>query len=144
MKFNKIVAPVQLWKRVTAFLIDYVLIGIIIVYPFKDFFTKFENYSILNSGKDIFLATFIIIVLTLLYWISLEYILKQSAGKAFFNIYVRSKDREELKLWQCFVRNLTKVSLIILFLDSLQVIFRKDYQRYFEKISNTEVIDGEI
>ena len=144
MKVNKIVAPVQLWKRMAAFLVDYVLIGIIIVYPFKDFFTKFENYSILNSGKDIFLATFIIVILTLLYWVSLEYILKQSAGKAFFNIYVRSKDREELKLWQCFVRNLTKVSLIILFLDSLQVIFRKDYRRYFEKISNTEVVDGEI
>ena len=76
MKLNKIVAPVRLWKRVTAFLIDYALIGLIIVYPFKDFFTKFENYSVLNSSKDIALATFIIVVLTLLYWTLLEYLLK--------------------------------------------------------------------
>ena len=144
MKLNKIVAPVRLWKRVTAFLIDYALIGLIIVYPFKDFFTKSENYSVLNSSKDIALATFIIVVLTLLYWTLLEYLLKQSVGKAFFNIYVRSKDKKELKLWQCVVRNLSKISLIILFLDSLQLLFKKDYQRYFEKISNTEVVDGEI
>ena len=79
--------------------------------------------------------------LTLIYWSLSEYIFYQSPGKFAFNIYVRSKEKE-LKFWQCLIRNVTKISLILLFLDSLKVILKKDYQRYFEKISKTEVVNG--
>ncbi len=143
MKLNKIVAPVKLWKRVMAFLIDYMLINIIIVFQFNKFFNNLKDFS-LENNTGIIKVSLIIIILTLLYWTVFDYFLKQSAGKAFFNIYIRSKDKEELKLWQCFVRNMTKTSLILLFFDSLKVLFNKDYQRYFEKISRTEVVDGEI
>ena len=143
MKLHKIVAPVKLWKRVLAFLIDSMIIDLIIIFPFKGFFKNIELASIEQSGMQIFLVGLLICVLTLIYWTTLEYSLHQSIGKALFNIYVRSKNKE-LKLWQCLVRNLTKISLLLLLIDSLSIIFKRDYQRYFEKISVTEVVDGEI
>ncbi len=143
MKLNKIVSPVSLWKRVLAFFIDFIIINLIVVLPFSNFFENIDVYSLDIIGSEIIFVSLIIIVLTLLYWVVLEYLLKQSVGKAILNVYVRSKDKN-LKLWQCIVRNLTKVSLILLILDSLPVIFKNSYQRFFEKLSNTEVIDGEI
>ena len=88
-------------------------------------------------------VSLIILCLNLIYWVTLDYMLRQSIGKALLNIYVRSTEKE-LKLWQCIVRNIPKLSLILLFLDSFGVLFRNEYQRYFEKLSKTEVVDGEI
>src|SRR3989344_3698796 len=97
MKLKKIVAPVKLWKRIVAYLIDVIIVNLIIVYPFRDFFGNFENDIIVKEiGPEIFMVFFIISILT-----------------------------------------------ILLIIDSLNIIFRKDYQRYLEKISNTEVVDGE-
>ena len=143
MKLNKIVAPVSLWKRVFAFVIDTMIINIIIVFPFGGFLKNIEANTFDKSTSELMLVGLLISVLTLLYWVILEYSLRQSVGKALLNIYIRSKEKE-LKLWQCFVRNLPKVSLVLLFIDSLGIIFKKDYQRYFEKISRTEVVDGEV
>ncbi|MBS3171843.1 RDD family protein [Candidatus Woesearchaeota archaeon] len=143
MKLKKIVAPVKLWKRIVAYLIDVIIVNLIIVYPFRDFFGNFENDIIVKEiGPEIFMVFFIISILTILYWALLEFFLKQSIGKALLNIYVRSTEKE-LKFWQCIVRNLSKINTLLLIIDSLNIIFRKDYQRYLEKISNTEVVDGE-
>lgn len=143
MKLRKIATPVKLWRRFLAFFIDYMVINLIIVFPFGSFFKNLETYSFKDINKQVILITLIIMVLTLLYWSLLEYLLKQSVGKAILNIFIRSKDKE-LKFWQCLVRNISKISLIILFIDSFNILFRGDYERYFEKISKTEVVDGEI
>lgn len=140
---NKIVAPVNIWKRVFAFFIDYALINFIIVLPFKDFFINLETYSFTELKGEFFIVSCLIIILTLLYWIVFDYFLKQTPGKAIFNINIRSKQKD-LKLWQCVVRNLTKISIVLLILDSLKILYKQDYQRFFEKLSKTEVVDGEI
>lgn len=142
----------SVWKRVFAYILDRIIINIIIVLPFnkvvegldisseKDFIAAYE---IVNSAKDILPLLYISLViaaLSILYWAVLEYLLKQSIGKMLFRIYVKSKDKE-LKFWQCIVRNLTKASLLILVLDSFSIIINKDSQRYFEKISHTEITE---
>ena len=142
MKLKKIVAPVRLWKRVLAYFIDVMIVNIIIVFPFNDFFSNLED-DYFQFSKEILFVFILISVLTILYWSTMEYFLKQSVGKALLSIYVRSKDKE-LKFWQCIVRNIPKISMLLLLIDSFQVIFKKDYQRYFEKISRTEVIDDEL
>ena len=143
MKLKKIVAPVKLWKRVFAYIIDAVIVNLIIVYPFKGFFGNFdEDIFVKEFGSDIFMVILIISVLTILYWAVLEYFLKQSIGKSLLNIYIRSTEKE-LNFWQCIVRNLSKVSALILFIDCLRIIFKSEYQRYLEKLSKTEVVDGE-
>ena len=43
MKLKKIVAPVRLWKRVLAYFIDVMIVNIIIVFPFNDFFSNLED-----------------------------------------------------------------------------------------------------
>ncbi len=143
MKLKKIVAPVSLWKRVAAYIIDIIIVNLIIVYPFKGFFGNFENNGLLKElGSEIFMVFLIISALTILYWTLLEFFLRQSIGKALLNIYVRSTEKE-LKFWQCLVRNLSKINTLLLFIDSLNILFNKEHQRYLEKMSNTEVVDGE-
>lgn len=143
MKLKKIVAPVSIWKRVAAYIIDIIIVNLIIVYPFKGFFGNFENNGLLKElGSEIFMVFLIISALTILYWTLLEFFLRQSIGKALLNIYVRSTEKE-LKFWQCLVRNLSKINTLLLFIDSLNILFNKEHQRYLEKMSNTEVVDGE-
>jgi uncharacterized RDD family membrane protein YckC len=127
---------VNIWRRISAFLIDQGIIFLIIVFPFNNFF---ENNSFLeNIDTSLFLAYFIIIILSLLYWIVLEFLFKQTAGKAILGIFVNSNEKETT-LWQIIVRNIPKVSLLLIFFDSIPILFRKEQQRYFEKLSRTEV-----
>ncbi len=143
MKLKKIVAPVKLWKRVAAYFIDVIIVNLIIVYPFKDFFGNFEEDLFFKEfSSEILMAFLIISLLTILYWAVLEYFLKQSVGKSLMNIYVRSTENE-LNFWPCVLRNLSKVSTLLLLIDSLGIIFKKDYQRFLERLSKTEVVDGE-
>ncbi len=145
MKQKKSVSPVKLWKRVIAYVIDVIIINIIIIYPFKNYLGDFEEdlvFNFFNSG--FMLALLLIFLLTILYWTILEYLLNQSVGKAFMNIYVRSTNKQKLSFWQCLLRNLSKVSTLLLFIDSLGIIFKKDYQRFLEKLSKTEVVDSEF
>lgn len=145
MKLKKIVAPVKLWKRVVAYIIDIIIVNIIIVYPFMNFLGNFENDSFLREfSYEILSVFFIISILIILYWAFLEYFLRQSVGKALMNIHIRSTEKQELKFWQCFVRNLSKISTLLLLIDSLGIIFKGDYQRFLEKLSKTEVVDGEL
>lgn len=68
----------------------------------------------------------------------MESLFKQTAGKAILGIFVHSTQKETT-LWQIIVRNIPKVSLLLIFLDSFPILFRKEQQRYSEKLSNTEV-----
>ena len=145
MKSKKIVSPVKLWKRVIAYIIDVIIINIIIIYPFKKYFGNLEEdlfFNVFNS--ELALAVLFICVLTVLYWAVMEYTLNQSTGKAFMNIYVRSTNKQKLSFWQCVLRNISKVSTLLLFIDSLGIIFKRNHQRFLEKLSKTEVIDGEL
>ena len=130
---------VNIWRRISAFLIDQGIIFLIIVFPFNNFF---ENNSFLeNVDTSLFLAYFIIIILSMLYWVVLEFLFKQTAGKAILGIFIHSSEKET-NLWQIIVRNIPKVSLLLIFFDSIPILFKRESQRYFEKLSMTEVIYG--
>lgn len=137
-----------LWKRTFAYLIDAILIDIIIVTPFRSILrikiqTLDEFYKFLTTNTSVLIISFFTItLLTLFYWTILEYKLEQSIGKMLLKIKVISKTRE-LSLWQCIVRNLTKTSLLFLLLDCLYLLNKK-HQRYFEKLSQTRVIEKKI
>ena len=149
--------PVSLWKRVFAYFVDLAVINFIVVLPFQkvmqkmvevksekfmELFRFFEGNP--ETIKTVFFVSLLVSILTILYWAVLEFKLKQSVGKMLFKIYVRNTKKGNLKFSQCLIRNITKVSLIPIALDSLYMIFTKQHQRYFEKISNTEVIDKNL
>lgn len=159
MKLKVKLFPAALWKRAFAYVIDVFVINLIIIMPFqkvleelgKGFSGKgfFEAYKILTQvelqavlPKLLFIFT-IISFLSVLYWAILEYKIGQSVGKILFNVYVKSQT-EKLTFWQCFLRNVTKVSTLPLILDASYMIFTRSYQRYFEKISKTFVVEPKL
>ncbi len=161
MKLKVKFFPASLWKRALAYIIDVFVINLIIIMPFqklleglgKGFSGKglFETYKFLLSSQTqlqtvlprLFLIFLIISVLSILYWAILEYKLGQSVGKILFNIYVKSQTKQ-LTFWQCFLRNVTKVSTFPLILDASYMIFTRGYQRFFEKMSKTFVAEPKL
>ena len=133
MKKRGVIAP--LWRRVFAYIIDGLIIGVIVIYPFEKYFGKINSLSF--SG-DLFIASIVIAILTVFYWAILEYSMRQSIGKMVFGIYVNAP--KKTTLWPFVLRNLTKVSSFTLGLDVLYMLITRQHQRYFEKMSNTEVL----
>jgi uncharacterized RDD family membrane protein YckC len=149
----KDVAVTSLWKRVFAYIIDLIVISFVIFMPLKKFFSdmpegEFEAvisyFSQYNTfSLDFFIVSFIAALLTVLYWALLEFYLSQSIGKMAMKIKVVTVDKTKLDFRKCFLRNVTKVSTFVLFLDILYGIVTRSNRRYFELITKTKVIDVE-
>ena len=143
----------SIWKRVFAYIIDLFVISFVVFMPLKRFFSdmpegEFEAvisyFSQYNTfSLDFFIVSFIAALLTVLYWALLEFYLSQSIGKMAMKIKVVTIDKSRLDFRKCFLRNVTKVSTFVLFLDMLYGIFTKKYRRYFEVITRTKVVDVE-
>ena len=142
--------PAPLWKRACAYVIDVLILSVIVFLPLNKLFptpaTEAASFadimSSINqqmSGKVIIIAL-LAAILTLLYWSILEYKLGQSIGKMLMKIKVYSAT--PLTFWQCVLRNVTKVSTLFLFLDTLYML-KSGTQRFFEHLSQTEVIELE-
>lgn len=149
MSKKVIEARAQLWRRIVAYLIDMIIASLIIVVPiagsggpYKESFIK-KIYTVVTSAYDfswsLLFKGLAISVLIVAYFVLFEFMLQQTVGKMFMKIEVKSlKDR--LTLSQVIMRNWTKFSNGILFLDSLVVFFGRSHQRTFERISRTEVV----
>lgn len=148
--------PASLWKRAFAYIIDSFVINLIITMPFQKPLAELSkgiaDKSFLEAYKALLQTDFqavlpklffmftITAALSVLYWAILEYKTGQSVGKILFNIHVKSQT-EQLTFWQCFLRNITKISTLPLILDTGYMILTKGYQRYFEKLSRTVVVE---
>ncbi|MBI4447638.1 RDD family protein [Candidatus Woesearchaeota archaeon] len=154
MKVKMKSVPAPLWKRVMAYIIDLLLLNLVVVPPFQKILKKVvpaspsfkESYQFfLNNNVDmqtILLAAFGLVFFSLLYWVLLEYKLGQTVGKIVMNIYVKTKGKEQMITpGQSFLRNLPKISSIFIALDTAYMLYTKTNQRYFEKLSNTEVVE---
>ena len=125
-------------RRVFAYLIDLFIINILILRPFKLFLTT-PKFGLFAFSKELMIVGVSVSILTLLYWALLEYTVRQSLGKMITRIYVAPL-KKQLTLTQCLIRNVTKIVSIVLFLDVLYAFINKTHQRYFEILSNTEVL----
>jgi len=159
MKLKVQFFPASLWKRAFAYIIDVFVINLVIIMPFqkvleevgKGFSEKgiFETYKLLAQSElqavlpKLFFIFAVISLLSVLYWAILEYKIGQSIGKILFRIHVKSQTKK-ITFWQCFLRNVTKVSTFPLILDASYMIFTRGYQRYFEKISKTFVVEPRL
>jgi len=80
-------------------------------------------------------------IIIVLYWSVLEWKIGQSLGKYIMHIYVKTTIRKsKLKYWQCFIRNLSKISSLLLVLDCIFFIWSKN-QRFLERLSKTIVVE---
>ncbi len=80
-------------------------------------------------------------ILALLYWSFMEWRFNQSVGKILLKLTVRNLTKKPITFTQALVRNLTKLSTIILLIDSIFIIKSKKNQRYFERLSKTQVTE---
>jgi len=136
-----------LWKRVVAFIIDWIVIGFIILLPLKSagkskLSSLSETLQVTPTKltSEMIIVSIIIAIIMILYWTILEYKLHQSVGKILMRLQVVSKTKK-LTFWQCLIRNLTKFSSPLLFLDVIYMLITRSHQRFLEKTSNTEVIE---
>jgi len=141
---KKVVKVVPLWKRIFAYVIDAILISIIIAshLMIKETGESFSDFVNLVLSSEFWLATIIIGVLTMVYWTFLEWKFGQSVGKIFFKIKSVNVNDKQISVSQAFIRNLSKLSSVILFLDVIYMLISKGNQRFFERISNTKVVGG--
>ena len=130
-----------LWKRVVAYIVDIFVISFLVVTPFSGFFDadveSFADLFAFNFSSEVIFVGIAIAILTLLYWSFLEWRFQQTVGKILLRIRVKGN----ITLWQAVTRNVTKLSTLILILDVLYMFYTKKHQRYFEKLSKTEVVN---
>ena len=137
--------PAPLWKRVLAYIVDALVLAFILspleplapsYSSFTDFFQQFTTpiYTV-----QFFFSVLFVLLFTLAYWSVLEYRFQQTLGKYFFSLKVIS-EQKELRFSQCLLRNVSKISSLLLFLDVLYMIFARTSQRYSETLAHTEVI----
>lgn len=150
LKLKEINAP--LWKRAVAYIIDIFVINLIIISPFNRAFDNIPteisskgfielyNYFLNNISSNLIISLLIMALLSVLYWTVLEFKIGQSVGKLIMHIYV-VPEKKEFTFFQVFIRNISKISSILLALDSLYLIFGYTGQRYFDKIAKTKVVE---
>lgn len=156
LRMNEVQAP--FWKRLLAYVIDAVITNIVVIWPFQGTIKQvsgdleFNNivgaYKYINTSESIrsslpaLTILFVIIaVLTVAYWAILEYKTRQSIGKMLLKIYVKS-DEKELTMKQCIARNISKISGLLLIIDSVGII--SNNQRFLERASKTRVIEKRL
>ena len=99
-----------------------------------------EIFTSVTSSETIIISI-IVSLLSLFYWGFLEYKFGQSVGKIIMKISVKSTLRKKLTFTQTTIRSITKLSTILIILDTLYMLYKKGNQRYFEIISKTKVIE---
>ncbi|MBI5391621.1 RDD family protein [Candidatus Woesearchaeota archaeon] len=140
VKLVQRVVPAPLWKRIVSHFIDVALISFIILLPLdkslKVSSTSFFQAPVINNS--VFLLGIFAVLLSLAYWVILEYKLQQSVGKILMKLYVHGK---QLPFSHILVRNLTKPFSLLLLIDVLYMFFKGGHQRLFETFSDTDVVE---
>jgi len=145
MKITEI--PPPLWRRVFAYLIDSFIVSMIIFFPLRNFYPESPNPETISEMISFFSSDFtggvilislIAAILTILYWAVLEFKISQSIGKMVMGIKVIST-KDKLTFSQCIIRNLTKISTLLLLLDTAYM-FKSGNQRFLDTIANTQVV----
>lgn len=139
--------PAPLWKRFLAYLIDIFIVNLVVTLPFRSYLRKFEDsFDILLGTKnpELIMISFFVIGGILLYFVILEFKIRQTLGKIVMNIYVVSTPNKEITLSQIILRNLTKPFPIVLLVDAAYMFFKRTNQRLFEVFSRTAVVENRM
>jgi uncharacterized RDD family membrane protein YckC len=137
---------VPFWKRLLAYLLDIFLLSFLVLGPLTKPFemdstgeSLSEMLSVTFSSQYLGLA-FTIAFFVLLYWSVLEFWFGQTFGKIILGLRVEGTKNKPLSFLQALIRNITKLSSLLLFFDTLYMFFTKKDQRYFESLSDTHVV----
>jgi uncharacterized RDD family membrane protein YckC len=151
--------PALIWKRVLAFLADILVLNLVVFFPFKKILSKMipdlksyseaYNFILANQSysKVIVLVSVVMALFAILYFVLLQYKLKQTIGMMLFNISVISEIKK-LSVLQCIIRSIFLIPIFPFFLlwiiDPLFMIFTKTNQRLSEVLSKTKTVETYI
>lgn len=160
IKRKIIIMEAPIWKRVLAFLIDYIIINSFILFPFNNIMKKLLNTNDItqilsmisnnniNTSAIIYISLFMSIM-ALLYFTILESKLNQTIGKIIMKIYIiniKNPKEKRISFFQAIIRGLGVFLIftlpLITLLDAVYVYFNKDKQRFLERISKTKTISA--
>ncbi|MSR86208.1 RDD family protein [Candidatus Woesearchaeota archaeon] len=134
------------WRRFFAYIFDSVFLTFLLLapllHPFEEGFSEAslsETFSTAFDSHYIFF-TLVIAFFVLVYWSVLECWLGQTLGKMIFGISVEGTKKKPLSYLQTVIRNITKVSIVLLFFDTLYMLAKKNNRRFFEVLSDTQVV----
>jgi len=122
-------------KRVLSYIVDIILISLILAPLLKVTLTT-DIFDVRSA-----LVGLASLIVTLLYFVLMEYYLNQTIGKMLLGISVKNNLKGDLLLGQVVLRNLTKIATILIILDTLYLYIKRSDQRYFEVISKTRVVE---
>ena len=130
-------------KRVFAFLIDLAVVDLVITRPLSKLISEdFDEISdLLNISIELVIISLIIGLLGVFYWAILEYKIGQTLGALIFKLRAKGLDKG-ISFPQAFLRNITKMSVVLLLIDSINILFSEKKQRYFEVLSKTVTVEG--
>ncbi len=148
-------ADASIWKRILAFVTDFLIVRIIILSPFtsiiqqklpviQDFGAYFEylqtNEQLMQSLTPILLAMG---ALTFAYFVIFEWKMKQTPGKMIFKLYAEPEKGAKMTLWRIMLRNLFAFPIgpvmLLWIIDPIYVITAK--KRLTEIISKTKTVE---
>ncbi|MBI2105641.1 RDD family protein [Candidatus Woesearchaeota archaeon] len=136
------------WKRFFAFLVDLAIVEFIITKPLNKIITNsiydfdFSLVELSSFSFKIIFVSLSIGIIGILYWAVLEYKIGQTLGALIFNLRARS-EKGSLSFGKSFLRNLSKVSIAFLLIDSINIFFNEKKQRFLERYSGTITVQGE-
>jgi len=155
------IGPARLWKRAFSFLLDLAILDFFVY----SFFTELSQ-TIVGSSTDmmgvyqmlmadtgkasaIFMILTIIIMLTLAYFVLLQYAIGQTVGEMLLDLHVviQTDDKELTTptFWQCMLRNIFIIPampfILLWVIDPVYFFITKKNQRLTEWLSQTSVIE---
>lgn len=145
VKLKLVKEPASFFKRALAYIVDMILINFVVVLPFRAQLEQHTSYSLMLSrtgDSSLTSITIVIVLLSLFYFVVMEYKVGQTFGKMLMNLYVNNGRSKKYKATagQVFLRNLTKPFPVVLAIDTAYMFFKRGNQRLFEKFSGTDVV----
>lgn len=134
------------FKRFFAYLIDILILFLAVIMPLKSKISDMASLDLLKIGLDIGTKYFSVVseiaVLVVLYFAVLEWKLGQTVGKMILKIKVVAED-DKFTFSRALLRNLTKFSSLLLFIDSINILLRRGNKRFLDQLANTKVVQAE-
>jgi uncharacterized RDD family membrane protein YckC len=166
IKRKLIIVEAPIWRRVTAFLLDYIIINSLILFPFNNLMQRilktdniFEIMSMMGSRSGnisgLVIISLFMGMISLLYFSIIEWKSFQSIGKIIMKIFVIStnkkinnKEMPKLTFIQSVLRSLPVLFFfifpILAMVDIISLLFNKEKLRIMEKISNTKTVSAAL
>lgn len=155
------IGTATLWKRMLAFVVDILVLDFLVIGVFKEIVEKilgssgsvWSTYQMLEDNSSqlqaLSLLFTIIVLLSLSYFVLLQYAIGQTLGCMLFNLhvvmYTSGKELVRPGFWQCVLRNLFLIPtipfIILWVVEPVYFFFAKKGQRMTEFLSKTRVVE---